>query len=140
LDSTEIARRILRRDQSTLREGTSDASGVALQRSFLRFADALRESLGDAGSAALLARALARTEVAHPALKDLRQLGDHAIRLDDIAACIEGHGIEDVAAGVEALIVAVVDVLTRLIGEDMTIRLLDHGEPDPRARDGARPR
>jgi hypothetical protein len=139
LDSTEIARRILRRDQSTLRDGTSDVD-VALQRSFLRFADALRESLGEVGSAALFARALARTEVAHPALKDLRRLGDHGIRLDDIAASVEGHGIEDVAAGIEALIVAVVDVLTRLIGEDMTIRLLDYDEPDPRTRDGERAR
>ena len=140
MDSTEIARRILRRDQPKRHEGTSGAAGVALQRSFLLFADALRESLGEAGSAALFARALARTEVAHPALKDLRQTGDHVIRLDDIAASVEAHGMEDVGAGIEALIVAVVDVLTRLIGEDMTIRLLDYDEPDPRTRDGARPR
>ena len=94
--------------------------------------------MGDAGCAALFDRALARTEGAHPALKDLRGRADDGIRLDRIAASADAHGIENVTAAIEALIGALVDILTRLIGDDMTIRLLDHDGPQPPARRGAR--
>lgn len=100
--------------------------------------DALRESIGDAGSDALLARAFARTERAHPSLKDLRRPGDDGIRLDGIAASAEVHGIEPVTAAIETLIAAVIDILNRLIGEDMTLQLFDYDEPEPPRAGGAR--
>lgn len=94
--------------------------------------------MGDAGCAALLARALARTEGAHPVLKDLRALAGEGISPDGIAATAAAHGTENVTAAIEALIAAVVDILTRLIGDDMTMRLLDQDGPQPPARGGAR--
>ena len=93
--------------------------------------------MGDAGCAALLARALARTEGAHPVLKDLHGRADEGIRLDGIATSANAHGIETVTAAIEALIGALVDILTRLIGDDMAIRLLDHDGHQPPARGGA---
>jgi hypothetical protein len=100
--------------------------------------DALRNSMGEAGRAALLARALARTEGAHPALKDLNILGGVGVRLDDIGASIDSHGSEDVAAAINALIAAVLDQLTRLIGANMARQLIDDGtrrpQPPGRAR------
>ena len=104
---------------------------MTLQLSALRFTDALRQSLGEAGCAALLARALARTEGAYPALKDLRRPGDDDIHFDDVAASVDGRGVEDVAAAIEALIGSVIDILTRLIGEDMAIRLFDDNVSQP---------
>ena len=94
--------------------------------------------MGDAGCAALLARALARTEGAHPVLKDLRRRADEGIRLDGIPASAAAHGIESVTAAIEALIAALVDILTRLVGDDMAIRLLDQDDPHPPARGGGR--
>jgi hypothetical protein len=141
LVSAEVARRILARDAFAAEYGTGRASGtanLALQRSCIRVTDALRNSMGDAGCAALLARALTRTEGAHPVLKELRGRGDEGIRLDGIATCADVHGIDTVRAAVEALIAALVDILTRLIGDDMAIRLLDHDGPQPRGRLGAR--
>jgi hypothetical protein len=96
--------------------------------------------MGDAGCAALVARALARTEGAHPVLKDLRGRADEGIRLDGIAASANTHGVESVSAAIEALIGALVDMLTRLIGEDMAMRLLDHDGPQAPPRGGARQR
>ena len=93
--------------------------------------------MGRAGCAALLARALARTEGAHPVLKHVRGRADEGIRLDGIAASADAHGIESVTAAIEALIAALVDILTRLIGEDMAVRLLDHDGHESPAPGGA---
>ena len=111
---------------------------LALQRSCTRVTDALRNSMGDAGCAALLTRALARTQGAHPILKDLRSRADEGIRIDSIAASAAAHGIDKVTAAIEALFAALVDILIRLIGDDMTIRLLDHDGPQAPARGGTR--
>jgi hypothetical protein len=142
LTSSEIARRILARDALTPAHGTASATTetaiLSLQRSCARVTGALRNSLGDAGCAALFTRALARTEGAHPVLKDLRGRTDEGIRLDGIATSASTHGVENVTAAIEALIGALVDILTRLIGDDMAIRLLDHDGPQAPARGGAR--
>ena len=141
LTPSEVARRILARDAFTPAHGTGSATSetaiLALRQSCIRVTDALRNSIGDAGCAALLARALARTEGAHPVLKDLRGRADEGIRLDGIAASAAMHGIESVTAAIEGLIGALVDILTRLVGDDMAIRLLDHDGPQPPARGGA---
>jgi hypothetical protein len=138
--SSEIARRIVARDALAPEHGTASVTPetalLALQRSFTRVTDALRNSMGAAGCAALLARALTRTEGAHPVLKDLHGHADDGIRLDRIAASADAHGIENVAAAIEALIGSLVDILTRLIGDDMAIRLLDHDGPQPPAPGG----
>ena len=142
LTSSEVARRILARDAPAPGHGTGSATPEtaipALQRSCTRVTDALRDAMGDAGCAALLTRALARTEGAHPLLKDLRSRADEGIRVDGIPASAAAHGIDEVTAAIEALFAALVDILIRLIGDDMTIRLLDHDGPQPPRRGGAR--
>jgi hypothetical protein len=140
--ASEVARRILARDalasEHETESATPETATLALRRSCARVTGALRNSMGDAGCAALLARALARTVGAHPVLKDLHGRADEGIRLDRIAASADAHGIDSVTAAIEALIGALVDILTRLVGDDMAIRLLDHDGPQPRARGGAR--
>ena len=140
--SSEVARRILARDALAPGHGTGsvtpEAAILALQRSCTRVTDALRNSMGDAGCAALFTRALARTEGAHPVLKELHGGADEGIRLDGIATSANAHGIESVTAAIEALIGALVDILTRLIGDDMALRLLDHDGPQAPPRGGAR--
>lgn len=142
LTSSDVARRILARDALTAGHETGNATPetaiLALQRSCTRVTDALRDSMGDAGCAALLTRALARTEGAHPVLKDLRSRADEGIRVDRIPASAVAHGIDKVTAAIEALFTTVIDILIRLIGDDMTIRLLDHDGPQPPRRGGAR--
>jgi len=101
-----------------------EIAALAIHRAYSRASNALRNSTGEAGRAALLSRALASTERAHPALSELRVLDSDGVRLDDIVASIEAHGRENVAAAIEALMRAVVDQLARLIGAEMATQLV----------------
>jgi hypothetical protein len=99
--------------------------GAALQRTCLRVSENLRDSMGEDGCNALLARALARTEADHPALKNIRRINEGSIHLDGVVTSVEVHGVAAVTAAIEALLAALVEILGRLIGEDMVIRLID---------------
>lgn len=112
-------------------------AGADLQRTCLRVVENLRDAMGEDGCTALLARALARTEHDHPALKDIRRLNNGGIHLDGVMASIEAHGAAPVTAAIEAMLAALIDVLGRLIGEDMALRIIDQDVPRPRTRDGA---
>lgn len=110
---------------------------AALQRACSRVSHNLRDSLGEDGWTALLARALARTEADQPALKNIRRLNEGGLDLDAVIAGIETHGVATVTAAIEALLVALIEILGRLIGEDMAIRLIDQDPPRSRASGGA---
>lgn len=111
--------------------------GAALQRTCVRVSETLRNLLGEDGRNALLVRALARTEADHPALKSICRLDEGGIQLDGVVASVEAHGVAAVTAAIEALLAALIDVLGRLIGEDMAIRLIDHDAPRSRTGAGA---
>ena len=67
---------------------------------------------------------------------DIRRLDGDSIYLDGVVASVEAHGVAAVTAAIEALLASVVDILGRLIGEDMAIRLID--QDGPRSRTGGR--
>jgi hypothetical protein len=133
--SVLIARRLLAGQATPGREGHAAIVGADLQHACSRVAENLRDALGEDGLTALLARALARTERDHPALKAIRQLNNGGIHLDGVVASIETHGTGPVTAAIEALLAALIDVLSRLIGEDMALRIIDQGTPRPRSGD-----
>lgn len=120
--SVQLARRLLACDTPP---GTTDPEVVAvgLRKTCARISNALRNTLGNDGCSALLARALARTEGQHPLIADLRQSGEGHISFDGLVASVDEHGIGPVSAAIEAMLAALVDILVRLVGEDMTIRL-----------------
>lgn len=130
LTSSEIARGILTQGVVEAGDGRPEAAALALQRTCVRMTVALRDALGDAGCATLLGRALARAAETHPLVKELPRIETDAFHLDGVADQVEAHGIEAVTAALEALFTALIDILARLIGEDMAIRLI--------TQDGAR--
>src|SRR5918992_2575207 len=132
----EMARRLLARETSAALEPAMVAA--ALQRVCERVSANLRDAIGDDGRDALLTRALARTESDHPALKDFRKLNHGAIQLDGVVASVEAHGVVPVTAAIEAMLAALLDVLGRLIGEDMAMRLLDQDLAGPSPDGGTR--
>jgi hypothetical protein len=134
--SLQIARRLLAIEAPPTIVSDPATIGTALQRTCLRVVANLRDALGEDGCNALLARALARSEPDHPALTTVRRLDGDSIQLDGVVAAAEAHGIAAVKAAIEALLATLVDVLGRLIGEEMAIRLID--QDGPRSRAGGR--
>lgn len=134
-NSLQVARRLLSRESTPESKGKPDVAGAALQRTCVRVSTNLRDSMGEDGSNALLARALSRTEAEHPALKSIRRLNEGGIHLDGVVASVATQGVAPVTAAVEALLASLVDILGRLVGEDMAIRLIDD-EPQSRSGDG----
>ena len=127
VSSLEIARRLLSREAPSSNGGDAHAAGVALERACARVSERLRDSMGEEGHNALLARALAHTEGSHPALKGIRR-SDNGMHLDGIVASVEIHGVPAVTRSIEALFAAVFDILGRLIGEDMAVRIIDQND------------
>lgn len=85
----------------------------------------LGEALGPDGCSALLARALTQCEPTHPVLQRIRGADGREIQLDGVPAAIEQYGYAAAEAGVDALLTSLVEILGKLIGEDMALRLLD---------------
>lgn len=123
--SLQFAQRLIAREVGSVNGRGPGPDGAALQTVCARVVDTLCNSLGEDGCDALLARALSRTEPHHPALRSIRRLSAGGIHLDGVAAAVDIHPAGEVTAAVEALLGAVVEVLGRLIGEDMAIRILD---------------
>ncbi len=121
--SREMARGLLARDGA--RAGGPAAAGESMQRLCARLSYNLRYSLGDDGYNALIARALKRAEAEHRALTDIYRVTDSGIYLDAIVAGIDRHGEPEVAAALESLLTALIELLSSLIGADMVLNLLD---------------
>jgi hypothetical protein len=129
--ATQTARRLIAREREHGSTDDSDhGSGDgalygATQRAILN----LREAMGDDGCDALLARAVANTRSRHPLVTEL---GDGATLIPSrgrLTAAIATHGEAVVEAAVEALLAFVIDIVARLIGEDMTIGIIDRDPP-----------
>lgn len=118
----ELTRRLLAREAAG-REPPDDAAtaaGLACERTYRELA----RWLGPAGCRALFVRALSRSRSEHPALAEIR-VGDRSEpALDGVAQSIQLHGASAVALGLEALLVALLELLGRLIGDDMAARLV----------------
>ena len=121
--SVLLARRLLAHDTAA---GSNDPEivSVGLRKTCARVSGALRNALGVDGSNALLVRALARTEARHPLIADLRRSSEGNISFDGLVKSVDVHGVIPVTAAIEALLAALIDILVRLIGEEMTVRLI----------------
>lgn len=120
--SVQLARRLLAQDTP---EGTQDpeAAAVGLRKTCARLSSALGNALGTEGCNALFVRALTRTEAQHPLIADLRPRGEGRISFDGLVKIVDEHGVIRVTAAIEAVLTALIDILIRLVGEDMTVRL-----------------
>jgi hypothetical protein len=121
--SLDVARRVLALGAAA--RSDPKVVGDELHQACVRVSANLRDAMGDSGADALLARALARTEAHHPALKNILRLHAGGIHLDGVNASVETHGVATVTAAIEALLATLVDILGRLIGDDMALRLIN---------------
>jgi hypothetical protein len=108
-----------------------------LQRSCLRIAENLRDTFGADGCAALLSRAIIAGP-SQPALATLWRQDGREIFLDGVAAAVDQHGQPQAEAAVAALMAALEEVLGRLVGEDLAMRIIHNGASPGERRGGTR--
>ena len=100
-----------------------------------RVAIGLSRWFGNYGSAALVTRAVARTRAHHPVLDCVVLRPDQSPWIAGLADGGESHGATAVAEGLIAMLAALVDAMSRLIGEDLTTRLLEQSIAESPAGD-----
>jgi hypothetical protein len=105
-------------------DGTDSPEEVvaATERTCIQLRAGLGRWIGAMGYRALLDRALVLVQAEHPALGGLSCYGgDEAM----ITTAVRTHGATEVAAGMVALVSRLVELLGRIIGEEMALRLVE---------------
>ena len=104
------------------------AAGVA--RLFARLRAGLGRWVGAEGYCALLDRAVVLVRTAHPVVDGL------SCRTEDdpiTPAAVQAHGPAEVTAGTIALLAALIELLGRIVGEEIAVRLVEQtGASTPR--------
>jgi len=80
--------------------------------------------VGPDGSHALFARAIAEARADTPALEHIQLRALSELYIDGVAEAIMGHGDDATADALEAMLVHLVELLGRLVGNDMATNLI----------------
>jgi hypothetical protein len=105
---------------------------AAVGRLCSELATVLGRWIGADGFRALLQRAYAIARTPHPVLDGFSCLGGK--QTESTAVAVQMHGAEEVAAGIVALLTALIELLGRIIGEEMAMHLVAQIEiPSSRA-------
>jgi hypothetical protein len=81
--------------------------------------------VGPDGCHALFTRALAQAQAEHPALGQIQLRARSEPYIDGVAATIIAYGDAAAAEAFESLLVHLVELLGRLIGDDMAMKLIE---------------
>jgi hypothetical protein len=107
-----------RRPTSDTAARSAAAAGDHLYRELSRW-------VGPDGCHALFARALAQAGTEYPALGQIQLHARSEPYIDGVAETIMAHGDAATAEGLESMLVRLVELLGRLIGEDMAMKLIE---------------
>jgi hypothetical protein len=118
--ATEAARRLWARDAVDVR--TPEEVTATVQRVCAQLRAGLARWIGSEGYRALVRRALEQERVAHPVLSNLSCDGGDA---HEIAAAVRAHGAAEVTAGIVVLTATLIDLLGRIVGEEMALQLVE---------------
>ena len=106
-----------------------DQVAAGVERLFARLRAGLGRWVGAEGYCALLDRAVALVRTDHPVVDGLS-----CRKADDpvTPAVVRAHGTAEVTAGTVALLAALIDLLGRIVGEEIAVRLVEQtGTPTP---------
>jgi hypothetical protein len=138
----QIARRLIESHRSERSEGYTHARAAAaacdqLYRELSRW-------VGPDGCHALFTRALAQARTEYPVLGQIQLRARSDPYIDGVPETIMGHGDPATAAGLEAMLVNLIELLGRLIGDDMATKLIERsvaaserGDPTSERREEA---
>jgi hypothetical protein len=118
--ATEVARRLWQRAVGDSK--TPEDVAVAATHMCAGLRVGLSRWVGAMGYRALIDRALLLARAEHPALGSLSCHGEDGA--GDTAA-VRAHSAAEVATGMVALVAALVELLGRIVGEEMAVRLVE---------------
>jgi hypothetical protein len=119
----EIARRLISSRRSERKGGDTVARATAaacdtLYRELSRW-------VGSDGCHALFTRALAETRTDYPALAQIQLRARSEPYIDGVAETIMAHGDPATAEALESMLARLIELLGRLIGDDMAMKLIE---------------
>ena len=117
---TEVARSLWARD--AVDAGAPEEVIAAAERICVQLQAGLVRWVGTEGYRALLHRVLELARAEHPALRLISCIGSDE---QEIAAAVRAHGAAEVTAGMVALVATLIDVLSRIVGEEMAVELVN---------------
>jgi hypothetical protein len=118
-----IARRLISSHRSERPEGETAARVAATACDHLY--QALSRWVGPDGCHALFMRGLAEARTEYPALAQIQLRARSQPYIDGVAETIMAHGDATTVEALEAMLVHLVELLGRLIGDDMAARLIE---------------
>ncbi|HUF25415.1 MAG TPA: hypothetical protein VMM18_00435 [Gemmatimonadaceae bacterium] len=123
-----MARRLLGREAEAA--GAPDALAASATRACERVLENLSRWVGIDGADALFARALKHARTNHPVLGVVRFGPRSEICLEGIEESARTHGAAAAAEGVAGIFTALIELLGRLVGEDLATHLVQQSVPD----------
>ena len=117
----QIARRLIRSRQPESGASTSARGAAAAADHLYR---ELSRWVGPDGCHALFTRALAQARDEHPALAQIRLQPRSEPYIDGVAETIMAQGDRATAEAIESMLARLVELLGRLIGDDMAMKLI----------------
>ncbi len=129
----ETARRMLAREATAL--DTKEAQIAAAERVLAQLQEHLLRWFGPDGFHAVLSRALAAARKGHPALARVRIEPRTKPRLAELTASAHEYGPAELHDALLTLVAATLALLSRLIGDDLVRRLLQHAWPEESPND-----
>jgi hypothetical protein len=92
--------------------------------------------VGSDGCHALFTRALAQSRTENPALEQIQLRARSEPYIDNVAEIITENGEAATANALESMLVRVVELLGRLIGDDMAMKLMEQSLAAPERGEG----
>jgi ribosomal protein S12 methylthiotransferase accessory factor YcaO len=125
----ELARQLLAREAAAPDPHGSDTTAAA-DRVCRRVSDELARWIGHDGCRALFARSLATAQAeGHPVLDAVRTSARSVYCLDGLTASAARYGAAAANDGAAAILSALIELLGRLIGDDMALHLVEQSTP-----------
>lgn len=124
-----IARRLVNSQRSERAGGDTPARAAASACDYLY--RELSRWVGADGCHALFTRALAQARTESPALGQIQLRARSESYLDGVAETIMAHGDAATAEALESMLVRLVELLGRLIGDDMATKLIERSLAAP---------
>ena len=134
----EIARRLIegRPSKRTGDYTAARASAAACDHLYQE----LSRWVGSDGCHALFTRALAQARTEYPALEQIQLRPRSEPYIDGLAGTIMAHGDAATAGALESVLVRLIELLRRLIGDDMAMKLIERSLAALERGDAASPR